>query len=218
MTFDNTKLDNEITFLDALLYAQEGESPSKAIENQEKRGQQMVMEYRRLPKATNRCSNIRPKRDDFEFTKAQYEKMGIKIIDEYDDLFWNVQLPDGWKIEAATSAIWNYLIDDKGRKRASFFYKAAFYDRDAFINFDTRYTTCIDYIDDPVESGYEEWRKSPIIGHIRDCEEIIYSTAAKDSFDDYHMQDKVENTIKEEMENYMAEHYPDYKDVNAYWN
>lgn len=211
-------LDNEITFLDALLYAYEGESPSKAIENQEKRGQQMVVEYHRLPKATNRCSNIRPKRDDFEFTKVQYEKMGIKIIDEYDDLFWNVQLPDGWKIEATTSAIWNYLIDDKGRKRASFFYKAAFYDRDAFINFDTRYTTYIDYIDDPVESVYEEWHKSPIIGHIRDCEEIIYSTAAKDSFDDYHMQDKVENTIKEEMENYMAEHYPDYKDVNAYWD
>jgi hypothetical protein len=85
MAFDNTKLDNEITLFDAFLYAQEGESPSKAIENQEKRGQQMVVEYRRLPKATNHCSGYH-KHDDFEFTKAQYEKMGIKVIDEYDDL------------------------------------------------------------------------------------------------------------------------------------
>ena len=74
----------------------------------------MVVEYCRLPKATNHCSDIRPKRDDFEFTKTQYEKMGIKIIDEYDDLFWNVQLPDGWKIEATTHPLWNDLIDDKG--------------------------------------------------------------------------------------------------------
>lgn len=218
MTFDNTKLDNEITFFDALLYAQEGESPSKAIENQEKRGQKMVVECRRLPKATNGCSSIRPKRDDFEFTKAQYEKMGIKIIDEYDDLFWNVQLPDGWKIEATTHPLWNDLIDDKCRVRASFFYKAAFYDRDAFINFNTRYTTCFDHTADYEKVGYEEWCKSPSIGYVKDCGEIIYSTATKDSFDDYRMQDKVEKTIKEELENYMAEHYPDYKNVNAYWD
>lgn len=217
MTFDNTKLDNEITLFDAFLYAQEGESPSKAIENQEKRGQQMVVEYRRLPKATNYCSGYH-KHDDFEFTKAQYEKMGIKVIDEYDDMFWNVQLPDGWKIEATSHPLWNDLIDDKGRKRASFFYKAAFYDRDAFINFDTRYTTCVDHTADYAEVGYEVWCKSPTIGYVKDCGEIIYSTAAKDSFDDFRKQDEVEKATKEELESYMAEHYPNYKDVNAYWD
>lgn len=211
-------LDTEYTFFEALLYAKEGESPSRAIENQEKRGQQMVVKYRRLPKSTNSCSNIRPKLCDFEFTKVQYEKMGIKIIDKYDDLFWNVQLPDGWEIKATSHSMWNDLLDDKGRKRASFFYKAAFYDRDAFINFDTRYTTCVDHTADYAEVGYESWCKSPTIGHVKDCGEIIYSTAAKDSFDDYRMQDEVEKSIKEELENYMTEHYPDYKDVNAYWD
>ena len=217
MTFDNTKLDNEITLFDAFLYAQEGESPSKAIENQEKRGQRMVVEYHRLPKATNHCSGYH-KHDDFEFTKAQYEKMGIKVIDEYDDMFWNVQLPDGWKIEATSHPLWNDLIDDKGRKRASFFYKAAFYDRDAFINFETRYTIRVDHTADYAEVGYEAWCKSPTIGHVKDCGEIIYSTTAKDSFDDFRKQDEVEEATKEELETYMAEHYPDYKDVNAYWD
>lgn len=211
-------LDNELTFFEAMLYAQEGESPSKAIENQEKRGQRMVVECRRLPKATNGCSNIHPKRDDFEFTKSQYEKMGIKIIDNSDDLFWGVQLPGGWEIKATDHSMWNDLIDDKGRVRATFFYKAAFYDRDAFINFNTRYTTCVDHTADYAEVDYERWRKSPSIGYVKDCGEIIYSTATKDSSEYYHRQEKIEKGIKEELEKYMAEHYPDYEDVNAYWD
>ena len=210
-------LDTEYTLFEALLYAKEGESPSRAIENQEKRGQRAVVTNKRLPKATNYCSGYH-KHCDYDFTKNQYEKMGIKIIDEYDDLFWNVQLPDGWEIKATSHSMWNDLLDDKGRKRASFFYKAAFYDRDAFINFDTRYTTCVDHTADYAEVGYESWCKSPTIGHVKDCGKIIHSTAAKDSFDDYRKQDEVEKVTKEELENYMAEHYPDYKDVNAYWD
>lgn len=210
-------LDNEITFLEALLYAQKGESPSKAIENQEKRGQKMVVANKRLPKATNFCSGYR-KFDDFDFTKTQYEKMGIKIIDEYDDLFWNVQLPNGWEIEATNHTMWNKLIDNNGRKRASFFYKAAFYDRDAFINFETRYTTCVDHILDYSVVDYDEWRMSPCIGHVKDCGEIIYSTAQRPSFEDYFKQEKkTEEPINKELNKYMNEHYPNYKDVNAYW-
>lgn len=45
--------DNKLTFMDALLYAMEGESPSKAIENQEKRGQRMGVVNQRLPQKTN---------------------------------------------------------------------------------------------------------------------------------------------------------------------
>lgn len=211
-------LDTEYTFFEAMLYAQEGKSPSKAIENQEKRGQKMVVANQRLPKATNFCSGYR-KHDDFDFTKTQYEKMGIKIIDEYDDLFWNVQLPDGWKIEATNHSMWNSLIDNNGRERASFFYKAAFYDRDAFINFETRYTTCIDHTLKCAEVGYDKWCKSPSIGYVKDCGVIIYSTASRPSFEDYfEQQEKTEKPINEELNKYMNEHYPNYKDVNAYWD
>lgn len=45
--------DMELTFMDAMLYAMEGENPSKAIENQEKRGQQMVVRNQRLPRRMN---------------------------------------------------------------------------------------------------------------------------------------------------------------------
>ena len=42
-----------MTFMDAMLYAMEGENPSKAIENQERRGQQSVVRNQRLPKKLN---------------------------------------------------------------------------------------------------------------------------------------------------------------------
>ena len=47
------KDDNMMVFLEAMLYAREGEDPSKAIENQERRGQQSVVRNQRLPKKLN---------------------------------------------------------------------------------------------------------------------------------------------------------------------
>lgn len=128
------------------------------IKRQQKRRQQNIIRNERIPIKTNDMSIPEEIRwlgtnDDMEYeerteilrknniawTKQQYEKMGIKVIGEYDDLFYNVQLPEGWKVEATEHSMWNNLLDDKGRKRASFFYKAAFYDRDAFINFNIRF-------------------------------------------------------------------------------
>ena len=41
--------------------------------------------------------------------------------------------------------MWSDLVDDKGRKRTSIFYKAAFYDRSAHIGVNRRYGISIDY-------------------------------------------------------------------------
>ena len=65
--------------------------------------------------------------------------MGIKIIEDKDDLFMEVELPTGWSLKRTDHSMWSNLIDNKGRERASIFYKAAFYDRDAFINFNRRF-------------------------------------------------------------------------------
>lgn len=49
-----------------------------------------------------------------------------------DALFVNATLPEGWTRQAADGgAYWSYLIDDRGVRRVSVFYKAAFYDRRA---------------------------------------------------------------------------------------
>lgn len=64
-----------------------------------------------------------------------YNLAGIEIIGEEDKLFYKVKLPENWTVEPhSNSQYWSDLKDDNGKVRAEIFYKAAFYDRDAFIN------------------------------------------------------------------------------------
>ena len=50
-----------------------------------------------------------------------------------DPLFRDATLPEGWEKRATDHSMWSELVDADGNVRASIFYKAAFYDRDAFI-------------------------------------------------------------------------------------
>lgn len=182
----------ERVFWDAMLYAMEGENPSKAIENQEKREQRAVVRNQRLPKKTNggmpdgyRFRGItdgmsyeeREKivNDNiYEYTRQQYERMGITIIEEYDDLFYTVELPEGLEIKATGHSMWNDVIDNNGRKRISFFYKGAFYDRDAFSNFERRYSFTISPFDDyKSDASYQERKFKSWKLFITDCGEKI---------------------------------------------
>lgn len=140
--------DAERVVLEAMLYAMEGKSPSLAIENQEMREQQKVVRNCRIPRKVNggipkECRdkglpswgtpkyiqmdwkerNAIVENNKIEWTKQQYEKMGIKILGEADDLFYSVELPDGWEIKPTSHHMWNDVVDDKSRERISFFYK-----------------------------------------------------------------------------------------------
>lgn len=228
--------DTFITFLDGMLYAAEGKNPAKAIENQEKRGQQTVVQAKRLPKKMNDLavpSSIKwvgvedsmeyeerfkiINRNNIEYTKQQYEKMGISIIGEADDLFWNVTLPEGWEIKATDHCMWNDLLDNKGRERATFFYKAAFYDRDAFINFSTRYHVLVTHTADP-DADYDVWKASDYQGTVKDGEEVIFSTECVPTTNDYVADKAITDKLDAQLTDYMNQHYPDYQDINAYWD
>ena len=229
-------MNNERVFWDAMLYAMEGENPSKAIENQERRGQQAVVKNHRLPIKTNggipneyRFKGITDgmeyeerksivDKNIAEYTKQQYERMGIKIISKYDDLFYSVELPDGWEIKATSHSMWNDLLDNYGRKRANFFYKAAFYDRDAFINFEHRYSFRISPFDDyESDATYEERKFKPWKlfltdngEKIKELEEIT-ATTDKEYF-------KIDDILREIGKAYLNENYPEWEDVNSYWD
>lgn len=231
-------MDNDImiTLMDAVLYAKEGENPSKAIENQKRRGQQSVVINLRLPKKANdhsvpqkvRWNGIEESmgweerkrivtQNNIAYTRQQYEKMGIVIAEEYDDLFWNVVLPDGWKMEATDHSTWSNLLDNKGRKRANFFYKAAFYDRDAFINFDTRYHASVEHVAD-AGSDYKAWKNSDYQGTVKDGDKIIFSTACVAVTGSHNGDDKLIDSLQKELDRYMEENYPDYENIHAYWD
>lgn len=222
--------------LDAMLYAMEGKDPSKAIQNQEKRGQQDVIRNHMLPILVNagisdeyrlkgitkdmgykECRNIANK-NKAEFTKQQYERMGIKIIGTIDDLFYSVELPEGWEIKASDNSMWNYLVDDKCRTRASFFYKAAFYDRDAFINFAHRYSYDILPFDNYRSNAtYEERKFKPWTVYLTDNGECIIKlkditpTTDKEYF-------KVNDILSKTGKDYLDKNFPEWKDINSYWD
>lgn len=111
----------------ALLALATGDLTS-VIENQERRGQQQLVHSDRLPTRLNG-----PRED--------YEAVGFRFgdPDPSDPMFMPATLPDGWKREGSSHAMWSYLVDEHGRRRASIFYKAAFYDRDAFMSLTTVY-------------------------------------------------------------------------------
>lgn len=50
-----------------------------------------------------------------------------------DPLFREVTLPEGWRKEPSDHDMWSYVVDAAGVRRVAVFYKAAFYDRRAFM-------------------------------------------------------------------------------------
>lgn len=210
--------DNDLVVLEAMLYAMEGKSPSIAIENQERREQQKVVRNCRLPKRGNGGVPREYRRDTIEFTRKQYEKMGIKIIEDFDDLLYSVELPDGWKIKPTDHSMWNDVIDDKGRERISFFYKGAFYDRDAFSNFNQRYDYSIYPFDNyETDATYEERLVKPWRLWITDSDKRAYFIEER-TITTYDEKWKMQAELEEIGDKYMNDHYPDWEDINAYWD
>lgn len=99
--------------------------PGGAIEAQEAAGQREIVHSDVIPTDA-------PPAD-------QLEALGFKLgpVVEGDDMFRRATLPDGWTREGSEHAMWSYLLDGLGRKRASIFYKAAFYDRSAHMSITT---------------------------------------------------------------------------------
>ncbi len=252
------------------------------IPAQESRGQRELVNSCQMPAKNNSYgSNKRSVTD-------QYKLMGIKVSetqDKNDDLFLEVELPEGWKKEATDHSMWSNLLDHKGRRRASIFYKGAFYDRDAFINFETRYSYSVvtflpqdqcghfemqevkvevenpanryfaDHYGDrefmyemrskkgkkffttkqekvwvpKFKDDYEKYNNTPMYYEILDGDKVLFSTKDKPYFftekyyKDIHSAwwDRLhvfQDQLKMNAQLYMAEHFPLYQDINAYWD
>lgn len=190
----NTSKDDPMMILmDAMIMGTSG-----AIERQEARGQRELVNSEVLP------TKMRPP----EFRTA-IEEAGGKVLDAVkgDDLFTNVTLPAGWKKESTDHSMWSKLVDEKGRERASIFYKAAFYDRDAFLNGNTRFGIGRDY-DRKDEGGRELYYVTD--GGVRQSQEFAGARKSR------------ENGWRSEgaelADAWLTEHYPDWRNPGAYWD
>ncbi len=163
------------------------------IERSEARGQQELVNSEVLPTKWMHGSK-----------KETLEQFGVIFGDivEGDEMFQNVTLPVGWEKKATEHSMWSELYDDKGRKRASIFYKAAFYDRSAHISLATRYTY----------SGYDNEEYAVV----KDGEKVIFKSkpfVAKEGQPSYELRGEGET----EAEEWLNENFPDWKDVGKYW-
>lgn len=115
-----------------------------AIEKMEAEGQSEFVASEVLPIRLDLPYGMRGKTNvDTEMTK-----MGFVLGKPVDDLFRQARLPKGWKKKPAPDHdMWSYVYDQKGRKRLSIFYKAAFYDRSASGRFESRFDVREEYDD-----------------------------------------------------------------------
>lgn len=166
------------------------------IEAQEARGQREFVRSEELPK-------------EWGMGKSSAEmltKLGIKVLGDADDLFYRVELPAGWSKVRTDHSMWSDLVDDKGRKRAGLFYKAAFYDRKAHIHFNTRHKA-----DHEPEGGWDAPQdkevKERFVGIVRDDGKEIWRSERlgyTESIDQARAK--------------MLEMFPDAEDFLAYWD
>lgn len=74
-----------------------------------------------------------------------------------DPMFRPATLPTGWSKQGTDHSMWSQVVDQHGRKRLSIFYKAAFYDRSAFINMQTVRGYAHDVLDGQPPVFDDEW-------------------------------------------------------------
>lgn len=65
---------------------------------------------------------------------AILQALGFLLGDKTDKIFRSATWPAGWTQEPTDHAMWSEIRDEHGRKRASVFFKGAFYDREAFVS------------------------------------------------------------------------------------
>ena len=152
--------------------------------------------------ATLCASATLPKEMRGKCTRELLEKWGFKFGSDADDIFISATLPPGWKKQATDHSMWSRLIDEKGRKRASIFYKAAFYDRSASMSLDSRYGLNA-YLDG---SDKDHYRIAAFDG----------KTEIRD-FGEYRRQD-YSDVLRKEAEAWMLEQFPQWMDPTAYWD
>lgn len=175
---------------------------SEAILHQEAQGQCSFVGSDTLPTNMGRHSDYN--------TKAILEAAGVKFLGpvEDDDMFQYVEFPQGWKKVATDHSMYSKLVDDKGRTRASIFYKAAFYDRSAHVSLSCRFAVSFDY------ARFD--KENVGIANVTDGGQVIHTVElvpAKGE-DPYNVRDKANKFAVE----WLDKNHPEWRNPGAYWD
>lgn len=145
--------------------------------------------------------------------REQWEKVGFVFgepLQGADKIFVACTFPKGWTLKETEHSMWNDLLDDKGRKRASVFFKAAFYDYNAHtFGLERRYTVGRNY------ASERDMKPNAIV--VRDVAtgEAIHSIQlTPEQADNYTLLD----TLERQAEAWLDANYSDWKNPLAYWD
>ena len=141
--------------------------------------------------------------------RKPWEALGFKFGKPIDTVFVEATFPKGWKKRPTDHSMWSEIIDEKGRKRGTIFYKAAFYDRSAIAYLEPRFSV-------------QETYKGPKVLIIVDaCGEVTREIAGEDPSklegDAFHKAYRENNEKREKLVAWLNEHYPEWENPTAYW-
>lgn len=154
---------------------------------------------------------------------------GIELGEPFQDdpIFRPAKLPAGWKITPTDHSMWSKLEDEKGRERASIFYKAAFYDRSCHLHLEKRFNiSCVYFRADgselPADKVYTSEADNPctLTFYVMDSgetplKEVFRSTVQVPMMDlDRSNQ---EEAARSQCEDWLNENYPEWRKYSAYW-
>lgn len=199
--YDGSATDN----LDNLLTAME----PGGIERQEWRGQRnLVHELNRLP---------------IKSPWEELEKLGFERVQEngdtvvIDDVFCQVTAPEGWTHQATDHSMWSALLDPQGRKRAEVFFKAAFYDKEAFLRLVKRFSYDYHPEDhyDNSDLSYEDRKSGRWRAEVDDMatDKVVFST----EWDDGDTSEN-EEKARASAQVWLNDNYPDFLNPVKYWD
>lgn len=134
---------------------------------------------------------------------------GLVVEGKHDDLFVKVTLPEGWSKKASPGhSMWSYLLDGQGRQRAAIFYKAAFYDRSAHLDWSTRYGIRTRYLDD---GGRVQVVVTDAPAGVDEEGPVLWESEIVESYDDGGKARKAALA-------WLDERRPDWRNPMAYWD
>lgn len=153
-----------------------------------------------------------------EQIRAALESWGVKLLGPVpgDALFQQAELPAGWSIKPTDHSMWSDLVDEKGRKRAAIFYKAAFYDRKAHLRLVDRFQ---------ISAVEGEERPGPVAMRVMDGEVELFRSKTYSIGDrkgllglsKFERQYECDDAAQKEAQDWLDKNKPDWRTPGAYW-
>jgi hypothetical protein len=197
-------------------------SADEAANTIEKMGQNEAVTSTQLPREGSPGA-YRYRRDADEVAEQDraWKETGIEFGELVAwELFRDAQLPPGWEKRRTAHLLWNDVVDHRGRKRASFFYKGAMWDRSAFMNLVHRFHAKTKYFEDS---------RAIVQYEVTDCETVIHTGRAMDIGEIpetgtqkerqawYSKEEAAQKELFVEVKAWLDERYPDWGKLWGHW-